>query len=242
MTITLAPVIAWHGDPDLKAKTVAALRLDHEQDRLVRGIYASSDPSRVYRGCMVGCLVANQIVVEQGINLDRNSFNLFAGMWHAETASRFGVPESLAHLWDSTFEGLPYAESPQFAIDSIEAMTPGADLSLVPSLLVADILGHPERGVLANPDLAVEKRDATAEVLALFARRLAADEPTETEWEQASMTAYDVQANPAYYASGEYETYADSTAGMWADDERDWLWIAERLIHHTRTAPVPVAA
>ena len=75
------PLLAWHGDAELKNATVATMAAHRKADRLVKGLYWENG-----RGCAVGCLIH--------------------GSDHALYEPRFGIPQALARLEDTIFEGL----------------------------------------------------------------------------------------------------------------------------------------
>lgn len=108
--------IAYHGDPDFKARCVQAARHHAEFDRLRAGTYGEMNGG--FHGCSVGCDYYD-IRGEIG---DRP---------HATTADYFGWPQWLEHLRDRIFEGLPDGQRNDFHVRMKEAVPVGADLEPV---------------------------------------------------------------------------------------------------------------
>jgi hypothetical protein len=99
-------MIAYHGKPDAKAAILAQLRAHAAADELIKGKYWEDG-----KGCAVGCTIHSGE--------------------HAEYEPRFGIPQTLARLEDSIFEGLPNGEAKRWPVDFMESIPVGADLSLV---------------------------------------------------------------------------------------------------------------
>ena len=114
---------AWHGDPALKARVMIKLRRHREQDELVRGVYQEKYGPEVadgYKGCLVGCTLPWIDDIEHG--------DLFRFSYHGRLETEYGIPVELARLLDDLFEATPTDACADFAVDSIEAIQPGADL------------------------------------------------------------------------------------------------------------------
>ena len=221
-------ITAWHNDHDLKAATVADLKRDHEKDHLVRGLFGELGIDSEYRGCQVGCLVMADMFRHGTLN-EESVYNV---AWHAEVESRFGVPRALAYLWDRTFEGVPSAAAPVFAIASVDAVRVGADLSMVVSRVMLDVLADPENGVWKFTAEGSRQRAAVEAVGGFYIRRLAGDEPTRDEWMSARSAADDAYAAYA----------ADAAADAAYARRTHFTWVGERIIHHTLNAPTAVLA
>jgi hypothetical protein len=172
---------AWHGDPALKERTIGALKIDREIDAFVQGLYLKTAPDLAtgYRGCSIGCLVGAADPNARDIN------------WHEKAEDLYGIPPVISRFADAVFEGLPTKndEHANFAVAWPEAIPAGADLSLVFSHLMVDVLGDPERGVLQLTEDEWGTRPAVESVLSLYRRRLAGDEPTVEEWDEAAARA-----------------------------------------------------
>ena len=90
-------MLAYHNDPQLKKQILEQLQRHYDADEIVKGRYWQNG-----KGCAVGCtLYSNQ---------------------HKEYESRFGIPEILAHLEDTIFEGLPNEEAKNWPIRFMSAI------------------------------------------------------------------------------------------------------------------------
>lgn len=107
---------------------------------------------------------------------------------HSIYPTVYGIPEHLARLEDSIFEGMPYDsdEYKRWPRAFTTAIKPGADLSLVWPRFAVWLL-TPGDGIPKTLPDAVSK--ACADVKALYARRIAGDEPTGDEWVKAAEAA-----------------------------------------------------
>ena len=104
---------AFHSDPAIKAKYVGRLQAHQLADQFVQGLYVNGeDPeTQEFRGCAVGC------------TLHRST--------HEGYEIELGIPVALAYLHDIHFEQLSATEAPQFAVDFLQVIPVGADLSQV---------------------------------------------------------------------------------------------------------------
>jgi len=238
--------LAWHSDPDLKTEVVARMKAHRADDSIIQGLYQQIDPDLAsgYRGCLIGCTLPKRPA-------DHDSG------WHREVEALYGIPDSIGHLLDRIFENLPTEDGQHalFAVASIEAIPVGADLSLVASRLMLDILAEPAYGVLDRA-VAGSTRQATIErVIGLYRRRLAGDEPSRQEWLEPRKGSFGddavyehVSGAAAYAAAWREGSYAFSDAMSsaayhvgWTGSVSDWWeWAAQRLLHHLANAPVPV--
>ena len=97
---------AFHSDKKVKAVVLKQLRAHEKADEIIKGRYWEDG-----KGCAVGCTIhSNQ---------------------HVEYETRFGIPQVLARLEDTIFEGLPNAEAKTWPVSFMSAIKPGADLSRV---------------------------------------------------------------------------------------------------------------
>lgn len=113
---------AWHGDPELKAQVVARMREHREKDEIIQGVYQEHGDGDSYRGCLIGCTLPR--VAGMTYN-ERQGFD-----WHEKVEQEYGIPRGVASILDSLFEDQEDFESAAaFAVESIEAIPVGADLS-----------------------------------------------------------------------------------------------------------------
>ena len=117
---------AFHGDPAIKEKYLARLKAHHEADEIIQGTGWENG-----RGCAVGCTLNNYS--------------------HVAYEDELGLPEWLAYLEDRIFEGLPAVEAKQFAVDFLNAVPVGADVSEVRFKLAAQRLKRERPRQATNP-------------------------------------------------------------------------------------------
>jgi hypothetical protein len=206
MTAT-ATLLSWHGDPELKARTVAEMQAHREADRLVRGQYWDNG-----KGCAVGCLTHDP---DGG---------------HSQYPERWGIPEALAHLEDRIFEWLPNKDAQDWPVAFLEAIPVGADLSLVADRLKLWLLR--DSGLLDRSH--TEVASAIDGVVALLARRLAGDEPSVDEWSSAARSAWSSAESAAQSAAQSASSAVSSAAAAALSAAR--RQIADQLLGLLRAA------
>jgi len=109
----MEPMKAYHNDPALKREYLARVMAHARADEIVHGQYWEGG-----KGCAVGCTIH--------------------GSEHARYETVLGIPQALAKLEDTIFEGLQNGEAKKFPAAFLRSIKPGADLSLVqPRFLLA---------------------------------------------------------------------------------------------------------
>jgi hypothetical protein len=229
---------AWLDDPDLKADAVTRMRAARDEGRLIPGTYRDSPR---YAGCMIGILAP----------ADTPSLG-YSANWHNEIQRLFGIPADVVALLDATFETLPFGDPTGrggFAVDAIEAIPVGADLSKIVPLAVYDYLTNPDHGPGAaglNP----LQRDALNQAAGLYQRLLADDPPTMAQWRDAKVQ---LETQRLYHV-------VDSALALWSltlttsnpplvrpsalvcavgHGTDHMRWLAAQIVHHLATAPIP---
>jgi hypothetical protein len=260
---TTTTVLAWHGDPQLKADAVERMREHAAADRLIRGAYVDHDgDATTWRGCLHGCLTAETIAAERGISV-ADLIEDPDVWWHVESERLWGIPRQLGALLDRLYEALD--EPPgEVAVGMLEAIPVGADLTVAADRLMLDVLVDPEHGVWRHTAEGSRQREAVERVAQLYRRRLAGDEPPEAEWRDAAAdadaAAYAYAAYAAYAAAdAAYAAAADAADAAYADAaaadaayaayaaaDADaaadwWRWRHQQLLTHIHTAPTPEA-
>jgi hypothetical protein len=99
-------LVAYHGDPKIKAKYLRRVRAHAKADQLIKGTGWENG-----KGCAVGCTL--------------HTYD------HSRYPTELGIPEMLARLEDTIFEGLPNAKAQNWPAQFLSAIKPGADLSRV---------------------------------------------------------------------------------------------------------------
>ena len=102
-------MIAYHDDKKVKDKYVKRFRAHMKADEVVQGV--SWESNGTTRGCAVGCTL--------------NKYS------HKAFETELGIPEDVARLLDTLFEGLPAKDAPKFALDFLLAVKPGSDLTRI---------------------------------------------------------------------------------------------------------------
>ena len=164
---------------------MARLRQHRAEDSIIKGVYQEFRPNLAsgYRGCAVGCTLPR---------LGADPVN-----WHERVEELYGIPRALARLIDGIFENLPTVDDAhaRFAVEVIEAVPVAADLSLVMSRMMLDLLADPNHGVVQYTKPGSRQRSAVDTVITLYRRRLAGETVTSEEW------AYAAAADAAYAAA-----------------------------------------
>ena len=166
---TTTRLVAFHGDPAIKAKYLARVETHRIADEIVqRYAYWKNG-----KGCAVGCTIH--------------------GFDHSDYECELGIPEPIAWLEDMIFEGLPAEQAKAWPSRFLVAIKPGADLSQVADRFCYWLLTSPllRLSELADPSGKI----AIASVANLYRRRLDHDEPTATEWADARNVASAVADN-----------------------------------------------
>lgn len=109
----------------LRAAKVHATLAHREADAFVHGLYQRLDPKLAlgYKGCAIGCTLDAQELEITGHGRRP------PGGWWREIERQFGIPEGVAELIDDNFERLGSPADGDFAVEALEAIAPGADLS-----------------------------------------------------------------------------------------------------------------
>jgi len=210
---TTITTLAWHNNPDLKIEVVDRLQQHRAEDSIIKGVYQQLSPELAsgYRGCAIGCTLPH---------LEREPSS-----WHGRVEDMYGIPRTVARLIDGIFENLPTGDDQhaRFAVEVIEAVPVGADLSLVTARLMLDLLADPDHGVRQYTQPDSRQRVAVDAVIGLYRRRLGGEEITAKEWRDAADAAYAAAAaaaDAAYaaaYADAAAVDAADAAAAAYAD-------------------------
>ncbi len=96
-------LIAYHNNPKVKATYLKRVRAHAKADEIVKGQYWKDG-----KGCAVGCTI--------------HSKN------HIAYETELGIPEWLARVEDTLFEGMPNARAKKWPAQFLAAIKPGVDL------------------------------------------------------------------------------------------------------------------
>ena len=137
-------LLAWFGDPALKERVVLKMKEHRARDEIQRGFYQSFtryvDGKAVdnwsyldeygvlpegfsHLGCALGCTLPG---------VDEATYHSPGFSWRGQVEKEYGIDRRVADLIDDLFENQPgFQEAAQFAVDVIEAIPVGADLSAI---------------------------------------------------------------------------------------------------------------
>ena len=192
-------MLAFHNDPAIKDKYVARVHAHRMADDIIRGSYGCAGGVSGWRGCAVGCTIHSGA--------------------HSAYERELGIPQSIAMLEDCIFEGMSIERTPDWPLQFLTVISPGADLSMITSQFLLWLLA----GVIRFADDST--RPSIQGVIALYQRLVAGDTPTVPEWESARSAADAARsaARRAYaaYAARSAEIAADAAA-TYAARSADW--------------------
>jgi hypothetical protein len=124
----VSTILAWHGDPELKAAALARMQAHREADDFIQGLYLVADiDGHPYKGCFHGCLTAEALAAERNVPIW--TFEFEDTKWWAEGERLWGIPCEVGGLLDKAFETVDEDRAGDFAVASIEAIAVGADLA-----------------------------------------------------------------------------------------------------------------
>jgi hypothetical protein len=209
---------AYHGREDLKAAVLAQIGEHESADRVISGTYAlfDSGTNRFAGGCAVGCTLESLRVIEGLEHIEHSNHELYVRY--------LGVPEALARLEDSIFEGLEDDDQLAWPRRFATAIRPGADLSMVIPRWLHWLLSNPNGPVQAQCVKHPRVAASVNAVAALYASWIdTGAKPSVTEWREARKAAADAYAADAYaadaYAADAYaaDAYAADAYAAAAD-------------------------
>lgn len=111
-----------------KEEFVAEMRAHQEADRLMKGTYWKED---LNKGCAVGCAI-HSIAKIKHLQLNKSE--------HSNYETHLGIPEWLARVEDTIFEGLPDERSKSWPLEFSEAINSGADLDKIKAPFLVMVL------------------------------------------------------------------------------------------------------
>lgn len=135
---------AWHGDPGLKVEVVARMKKHRQLDEIIQGAYqAPHSMDRLtggFKGCAVGCTLPQMFSYNRNLRMgldqtwlrpeDQEIYNNEG--WHGLVQQYYGIDSQVAAAIDDTFEEqMSFEAAAKFAVDVIEVIPVGADLSKV---------------------------------------------------------------------------------------------------------------
>jgi hypothetical protein len=219
VTASVKALRAYHGDPALRASTLAQMRAHRAADALVQRQYWADG-----RGCAVGCLTHDP---DGG---------------HTQYPVRWGIPEAIAHLEDRIFEGLPVFDAQEWPVEFLYAIPLGADLSLVAPRFLLALLTDPEHGAALCTAEGSVARAAVEGVARLLGRVIAGEVVDGAAWERAAKAAVWAGGGVARVAANAFSDSAEAAALACAVSIAPWHWCRDVLLALLAAAPVPGAS
>ena len=104
-----------------KTEFIKEIKWHQEQDKVLQGTYGQSTNGD-WRGCAVGCSI-HSINRLKGKDYETDDHSIYE--------SELGIPEWLARLEDTIFEGLPKEKAKKWPLRFAKAIKVGADLDPV---------------------------------------------------------------------------------------------------------------
>ena len=183
---------AFHGDPKVKAEYLKRVRAHRAADQIIHGTYWKDG-----KGCAVGCTVHSSS--------------------HAAYETELGIPRLLARLEDGIFEALGNGQATEWPEQFLDAISVGADLSLVWPQFAIWMLTDETWGVLqfAKSDLA---KRAIIAVSDAYRKVVSGEKVDFGVWRDLSASAAAASAAAAAYADADaayaaaYAAYASAYA------------------------------
>lgn len=195
-------LLSFNNDAQLKEDLMIELEKHRKADEIIKGTYGNNSDT-YFQGCAVGCSI--------------NSYNKIKGLDLATSEhlnyELFGIPQLLARLEDSIFEGLPSTHNIDWPINFMSAISVGADLSTIWPKFAQWLMTDETYGVLqyAKKDL---QKEIIQKISDLYKNggskeefRLAADAADAASASDAAYAAY-----ASAYAASDAAYAADASA------------------------------
>ena len=188
--------LAYNSDPTLKIAMLEIVAAHEAADEIVQGTYFDETGPKL-RACAVGCTLHSYAVATKTAGFEYSQHAIYD-----EILGKGG--RTLAHLEDRIFEGLPVDACATWPRRFLEAIRPGADLSLVWAKFAFWLLTE-EVALNATKDRRV--KESVDNVAALYLRVIAGETVRNDEWAAAAYAA----------SSAAYAAYAADYAAHSAD-------------------------
>lgn len=177
---------AFHGKQAIKTKYLNRVVAHRKADNLIRGAWWTGG-----KGCAVGC------------TLEKYE--------HKAYETELGIPEWLARVEDTLYEGMSLKASKTFPEKFLKAIRPGANLEKIKSKFLIYVIS----GTLKNFDNKKYPRIVSAikEIIKLHRRNSVSSE----EWLAARESAYSAAAQAAAYSAA-----SSARAAAWSTYSAAW--------------------
>ena len=181
----MTELLTFHGDPSIKAKYLEQIIAHEKADEIVKGKYWENG-----KGCAVGCIIH--------------------GGDHAKFEPLFGIPEWMARLIDTLFEGLPNEDAKKFPRRFWEAIPENKNLESVKWKFCSFILKENIKGVLSlDIEEGLKKKVGAAirNVLAVHTEAIKTG-----KWSESAARSAGSAAESAAWSAGSARSAAESAA------------------------------
>ena len=198
-------LLSYKNDEKLKEAFVKEIEKHREADAILQGSYGKMDGEK-WRGCAVGCSLRSLAILEgEELQIKYSDHSLYE--------TKLGIPEWLARLEDTIFEGLPVEESKLWPEQFAKAVPVGVNLEPVKWKFCAFLMRENIERVLAldiSEELKKQVVDAIRGVLTVHENAIKTgiwDESAARSAESAESAAASAAAS-AESAAVAYKKYA----------------------------------
>jgi hypothetical protein len=214
---------AYLDKPELKEAFVKEVEKHRKADAIVQGTYGEENGS--WRGCAVACSLRS-LAILNGEKLHTEYRD------HKEYETKLGIPQWLAHLEDTLFEGMPTNDAKKWPEQFAKAINVGADLQPVKYKFCAYLMKENIHRVLAleiSDELKEQVVSAIRGVLSLHENALETgmwDESAERSAASAAWSAERSAASAAWSAASAESAAWSAASAAWsaASAERSAAW------------------
>jgi hypothetical protein len=192
---------AFHGDPAIKQKYLVRVRAHRAADEIIHGVGWLDG-----KGCAIGCTLDNYD--------------------HSRYPTELGIPEMLACLEDTIFEGLKNGKAQEWPEQFLEAIRPGADLSRVGWKFLHWLLTESKIGAFDH-DLVRDAVQQCAAVIEPLTRGEKADGNAAESARSAAMSAARSAESAARSAWSAASAAESAWSASWSAESAESAWSAE---------------
>ena len=204
----MSKLLSYKNDPDLKKKFVKEVLWHQQQDKILQGTYGDNTDDG-WKGCAVACSLRSLDKINGVTDLEEEYSD------HKRYESELGLPEWLAKLEDTLFEGLPRAEAEKWPVRFAKAIPVGADLESLKWKFSVYLMKENIDRVLAleiSSELKEQVVSSIRGVLVLNEEAIKTGVWDESAAESAAWSAAESAASAAWSAESAAESAAASAA------------------------------
>jgi hypothetical protein len=191
-----------------KAQAVKDAKEHRDKDHLLSGTYYSNGRPD-WKGCSVGCFTKDP---DGG---------------HDKYPALFGLPEWVARLQDSIFEGLAQKDRAWWHVALFTTIKPGQDMEKVFPRFMRFILTE---NLVFDREKYPQVQEVITRVVGLYEREISGDIPVESDWSAARSAAESAARSAARSAAWSAAESAARSAAESAAESAAWKKIAEGFL------------